>query len=200
MPAAFFPVLPRPPGHVTFIVMRRLSCILLLLACIILMRSTPLFSEQHEAEVAASPQEPWGDFTVGGETEKHPWWVNVLLWAPNRIMDFIDIFRIDAGIGPAYGGVVRISKHGQAGYRAPSPASVRFGLFGRRAPYLVETSKEYGIGPGFVKSNDRRVCNGEIGAGLDLLIISGYAGICMEEVLDFAAGLFFIDTMKDDLR
>ncbi len=149
--------------------------------------------------VAASPKSPWGDFEVMEEHET-PWWAQALLWIPNRVLDLIDVFRVDAGIGPAAGGVIRITKYGQVGIRQVAPFSLRVGDFGREAPIMVERSNEFGIGPTFVNSRDRDVCTGEIGVGADVLIVGAYGGICVEELADFLAGLFFIDLMKDDLE
>ena len=154
-------------------------------------------------ETLVSPKSPWGDFAIDVE-EKHPdrqpWWAQVLLWVPNRVMDFIAIFRADVGVGPSFGGVLRVTKHGQAGYRSMSPLSVRVGTFGRHVPFMVENSNEFGIGPGYISSDDRQVCPGEIGLGADLFIIGAYGGVCVEEFFDFAAGLFFIDVLGDDLK
>ena len=148
--------------------------------------STLMAQEDGASSVQASPKRPWG--------------VHILLWPSNRLMDFVDIFRVDFGVGPSYGAVVRISKYGQLGYRAMAPTSVRMGDFGRKAPFIVESSNEYGVGPRFVNSKDRKVCPGEFGAGVDVLIAGGYGAICVEEFFDFAAGLFFIDVMDDDAK
>jgi hypothetical protein len=113
-------------------------------------------------------------------------------------MDLIDVFRIDLGIGPTIGGVARFSKYGQIGYRHMYPFSFRAGDFGRKTPFLLETEYEQGVGDSFRQSPDRTVCNTEIGLGIDLGI-GGYAGICAEEVLDFFAGLIFIDLEADDI-
>lgn len=152
------------------------------------------------SSVAVSPQEPWPDFKPGEPppAESSPWWEQALLWVPNRIADFIDIFRVDLGVGPAVGGVVRVTKYGQLGYRMMMPASFRGGLFGRKVPVLVESSNEFGVGPLYVNSSDREVCTGELGLGLDVLVLGGYGGICVEEVADFVAGLFLIDLRDDD--
>jgi hypothetical protein len=175
-----------------------------LLLLLVLVTAPLLLSYAHadeEKKVRTSPKSPWGEFTVVQEKERvDPWYVQVLFWIPNRMMDFIDIFRVDVGIGPSYGAVVRLSKYGQFGYRNPDPTSVRLGAFGRHQPFLIERSTEFGIGPGFVDSKERKVCPGEVGLGADLLIGGAYAGICIEEVVDFAAGLFFIDIMNDDAQ
>lgn len=152
-----------------------------------------------EEYVSTSPKAPWGEF---GPTEKNqgtPWWTAVLLWVPNRILDLIDVFHVDVGVGPAVGGVVRVTEFGQAGYRQFAPFSLRVGNFGRRFPGIIERSNEIGIGPAFLQSPERDVCTGEIGAGADLLLVGGYGGICVEELADFLTGLVFIDIMDDDL-
>ena len=150
--------------------------------------------------IATSPNEPWPDFKPGDElpVASSPWWEQALLWIPNRVADLIDIFRVDLGVGPAVGGVVRVTKYGQVGYRMMMPVSVRGGLFGREVPVLVESSNEFGVGPLYVNSADRKVCTGELGLGLDIFLIGGYGGICVEEVADFFAGIFFLDLRDDD--
>ncbi len=157
--------------------------------------------EEDETEVATSPKSAWGDFTIEEVDESEsPLWSQILLWFPNRFLDLWDVFRVDLGVGPAVGGVIRLSKPAQLGYRTVAPFSFRVGDFGRRMPFLVETSNEFGIGPAYVNSKDRKVCKGEIGAGLDVFLVSGYAGFCAEELADFVAGIFFLDVMDDDYR
>jgi hypothetical protein len=149
-----------------------------------------------------SPLEPWSGPVPASasslESRSAPWWEQALLWIPNRVADFLDIFRLDIGAGPAIGGVVRVTRFGQVGYRMMLPVSVRAGLFGREVPVLVEHSNEFGIGPLYVASADRKVCAAEVGAGFDLFIVGGYGGICFEEVADFLVGLLFLDLRHDD--
>lgn len=149
--------------------------------------------------VPASPKEPWSDFKPIQENEGTPWWAEALLWIPNRALDFIDIFRVDVGVGPAAGGVVRFTEYGQAGFRTMMPASVRVGDFGRELPVRVETSNEIGVSPAFKQSKDRDVCPGEVGVGADLFLVGAYGGVCLDEVIDFVAGIFFLDPKDDDI-
>jgi len=146
-----------------------------------------------------SPKQPWGDLNATQDNGGSPWWADVILWIPNRILDFIDVFRVDVGVGPAAGGVVRVTEYGQLGYRQMMPFSVRVGDFGRQFPAMIEQSNEIGAGPTFLQSRDRSVCSGEVGLGADLFIVGGYAGICVDELADFLAGLVFIDLKDDDL-
>ena len=158
------------------------------------------FPDEGGIEVDASPKQGWEDFPAEGkEDDDKPWWAAVLLWVPNRVLDFIDIFRIDVGVGPAVGGVVRITDQAQFGYRRMYPTSIRVGDMGRRLPILVETSKEKGASPHYERSKDREVCKGEVGLGADVLIVGAYGGICFDELADFLTGLFFIDIKDDDI-
>ena len=122
-----------------------------------------------------------------------------LLYLPNRLLDLLDIFRFDVGVGPGFGAVVRVTKWGQAGYRDLEPASLRLGLRGRRLPVFVERSAEFGIGPTFLSSADREVSPVEVGAGADLLLVGVYAGVCIDEVLDFLGGIVGFDMKDDDI-
>jgi hypothetical protein len=79
------------------------------------------------------------------------------------------------------------------------PTSYRIGDFGRQAPFLAESSSEYGVGPLYVDSEDRSVCPAEVGIGADVLIAGAYGGVCFDELLDFVAGFFLVDLKHDDL-
>lgn len=124
----------------------------------------------------------------------------LLYYIPNRIIDFIDIWRVDVGVGVSYGAVIRASRYAQAGYRGFAPRSVRFGLRGRRSPIFVERYPEYGVSPGFVNTGARVPTPFEVGVGADLLAVGAYAGISLDELGDFLAGIFFFDPKGDDLR
>lgn len=125
-------------------------------------------------------------------------WQKVLFYLPNRVVDLLDIFRVDVGVGPANGAVLRLTDYGQAGGRFMSPGSLRVGLFGRNWPVHLEEGDEYGIGPGFVRSRDRKTGKFEVGLGGDLLIAGAYAGLRFDEVLDFVTGLVGYDLLDDD--
>ncbi len=124
----------------------------------------------------------------------------VLYYIPNRILDLIDIFRIDLGIGVSYGAVVRLTRFGQVGYRGFAPRSFRIGIRGRRSPIFLERYPEYGIGPNFKNTGARLPSMYEVGAGADALLVGAYAGISLDELVDFLGGLVFIDFKNDDLN
>jgi hypothetical protein len=151
--------------------------------------------------VSSSPKNPWSDFEVVEEPVENSSPLRAtLLWLPNRVLDLLDIFRVDVGLGPAYGGVIRITKYAQAGYREMNPASFRVGLMGRQAPVMIERTNEIGISPAFGGSPKRDICKGEIGIGLDVIAAGAYAGICVDEFVDFVGGIFTADIKDDDLQ
>jgi len=124
----------------------------------------------------------------------------VLSYIPNRILDLIDIFRFDLGIGVSYGAVVRLTRYGQVGYRGFAPRSFRIGLRGRRSPIFIERYPEYGFGPGFNNTGARLPSKYEIGVGADAILLGAYGGISLDELLDFVGGLVLIDFKRDDLN
>jgi len=193
--------MPHPPqakrGSHAPLIVGLLWALLLLLPPCALAQPRPRPSSQPPA---VSPKPAWGDFEIVEEPAPRPLFDRILLWFPNRVLDALDVFRLDVGVGPSFGGVVRASKYVQAGYRSMSPASVRVGLFGRKAPAMIEHSSEFGVSPMYVDSSDRTVCKGEIGLGADLFLVGGYAGICVDELVDFVGGVFTLDMKDDDLR
>ena len=135
-----------------------------------------------------------------GGTESDSFLLKAVLYLPNRVLDLLDIFRLDVGIGPSTGGVVRVTKWGQAGLRFFAPASLRVGLRGRRSPVFLERTSELGVGPLFAGSPQRKTTPLEVGAGIDLFLIGAYAGISLDSAGDFVAGLLGFDPAEDDLR
>ena len=163
------------------------------------------YSEYNKSRKVTKPQPQQAKKNSCGQSKICPWAKHnaealraIALYIPHRIVDFIDIFRVDVGVGPAAGAVLRISKVGQMGYRGFYPGSVRLGLRGRDWPVFVESHDEYGIGPVFEESPDRKVTDGEIGVGADLFLAGAYVGISLDEFVDFILGIFTIDPSGDD--
>jgi len=156
-------------------------------------------SSAADTNVDASPKPGWGDFAVVQEDVSPSWWRVALLWPVNRVLDLVDVVRVDVGAGIAWGGMVRVTKSGQAAYRRMYPLSIRVGLFGRQMPLIIESEDEIGFGSSLNVDEDRNVCQFELGVGADLLL-GGYGGICFDEVPDLIAGFFFFDLSGDDRR
>lgn len=156
-------------------------------------------SPGYQDLVPASPKEAWRDLSTVEVNDGTPWWAEVLLYIPNRVLDLIDVFRVDVGVGASVGAVVRVTEYAQVGYRQMLPVSLRVGDFGRQFPVVVESSNEIGISPAFKQSSDRDICTAELGLGLDVLILGGYGGVCLDELADFIGGIFLVDFKGDDL-
>ncbi|MCB0330472.1 MAG: hypothetical protein KDD70_12435 [Bdellovibrionales bacterium] len=160
---------------------------------------TVSLADIDESEIV-SPKEGWGELDIEEEEEEPlPFFVELLLWPVNRVLDLVDVVRIDVGAGTSYGGVLRITRQGSLGYRSVAPGSLRIGSFGRKPPILFEEEDEKGAGVNYKFSSDREVCDTEIGVGIDLFL-AGYIGICAEGIVDFLGGIIFLDPDDDDIR
>lgn len=163
----------------------------------LLLAAMPLRAQDFEID--ASPKDGLDESVLTNMNEDSGSVISrILLYIPNRILDAIDIVRVDLGIGGAAGGVVRMTSWGQMGYRYIDPGTLRVGLFGRTLPIMIEEQSEYGFGPDFHVSFPREVCDGEIGIGVDAAA-GAYVGICLDEAADFLAGLFLVDLKHDDI-
>jgi hypothetical protein len=149
--------------------------------------------------VPTSPKEAWRDLESVQINDGTPWWTELIYYIPNRVLDLIDVFRFDLGIGGSLGGVIRVTKYAQVGYRQMIPASFRVGDFGRDFPVLIESSNELGLSPAFKQSADRDVGSAELGLGADLVLVGAYGGIRLDELVDLLGGIFLIDIKDDDL-
>jgi hypothetical protein len=159
---------------------------------------SPQVHAQDERDVAVSPKAPWGNFDLVVEEEPH-WSRTALLWLPNRILDFVDIFRVDVGVGNSWGASVKATEYVQLGYREMNPRSYRIGAFGRMEPFISESGYEGGISTFYRNTDGRPPCASEFGAGLDILFIGAHLGLCSAELVDFVAGIATFDTAEDDL-
>lgn len=163
-----------------------------------------LLGEEYEEHSKPGPHsrqggvESDGEIEIEMELERSLPYV-IAMYLPNRVLDVWDIFRIDVGIGPSFGAIVRITRYFPIGYRAVTPASVRIGMHGRRAPIFMESSSEFGIGPVFVASEHRDITPVEVGAGVDLFVAGAYVGFSFDELADFLLGIFGVDFKEDDL-
>lgn len=150
------------------------------------------------AAPSESPYRPWPSdmFEKLGLIEKNK--KSKRNWFQRRAYDFIDTFRLDAGIGLAAGFEVSPTEYLQLGYRKFNPASFRIGNFGRRKPYMKERKNQKGFSLHYEESPERIPCDLELGVGVDLIIPGAYASVCPVEILDFFFGIFGYDMLEDD--
>jgi hypothetical protein len=130
----------------------------------------------------------------------------LILWAPNRVLDVFDIVRVRLRAGFGFGLGVRATKYLDA--YAGSYTTVYAGLPGprcRRIPKspvglesyngakasVIDLTVDGGIGPGYSPT--------EFGGGFQLILLGIDIGVDPFEIIDFAGGIILWDPRKDDL-
>jgi len=122
----------------------------------------------------------------------------VLLYVPNRVGDFLDVWRCNVGFGLGLGANIRPTKGLQFGLAAYD--SVRVGLRGRRWPFWHEWSLEGGFDGLYVEGGETERGFHEFGGTVHLGVIGLDAAIDIEEALDFGFGFFLSDPACDDFQ
>ncbi len=139
-------------------------------------------------------------------SEGHSLGHKLIMYLPNRLLDFVDIARLRLRVGPGAAAGVRATKVAQA--YVGTYVSVFAGLPGprmRRIPKLpaglesyngidlslLEASTGGGIGPDYSPT--------EFGASAQLLLFGFDFGIDPVEILDALSGFVLIDLRDDDL-
>jgi len=120
----------------------------------------------------------------------------VAFYLPNRVFDFLDIWRFNAGIGLGAGINIRPTKSLQFGLAVYD--SVRFGLRGRRAPFWHEQSWEGGIDGMYYEGGETERGFYEFGGTIHFFLVGLDAAFDIEEILDFGCGIFLSDPADDD--
>lgn len=129
----------------------------------------------------------------------------ILLYLPNRVFDFTDIFRLRARVGPGfavgaratelvsiYAGTYATVFAGLPGPRMKTGVPIPIGMESHNGVTVsvADATADGGIGPEYSPS--------EIGAGFQLAIIGLDFGVDPLELVDFLAGIFLIDMQGDD--
>ncbi len=122
----------------------------------------------------------------------------IVFYVPNVILDFVDIFKLNIGIGPGFGIHAQATEPLQAGCLFYDV--FRIGLTGKRFDFWRhEDSMELGLCYAYYQKGDIKRNNSEIGGIVQLLILGAEASINLEEIGDFVSGIFFYDAKEDDL-
>ena len=155
------------------------------------------------ATVTASAGEPPANEPVAVETSEsrqggYAWLKTAALYLPNRVVDFIDVWRLNVGAGLGACVNLRPTKSLQIGFG--SYDSVRIGLRGRRFPLWHEWSLEGGFDGMYYELGEAERGFYEFGGTVHLLFIGLDAAVNIEEALDFGYGIFLADPANDDYR
>lgn len=149
----------------------------------------PMYAPAPAPQVAAAP--------YNGQSVGNSLLDMVLYYVPNRVLDAVDVFRLNIGIGCGFGFNIRATELAEIGYGQYS--TTRFGMKGRVMPVYDEKIDEAGIGfLGWVNGCLQRDPS-EVGADLHLGVIGAQAAVSLMEAVDFVAGFALIDLQCDDL-
>ena len=140
-----------------------------------------------------------------GVSLRPSWGKRILCYAPNRVLDFVDMFRARLRLGPGLAVNLRMTDYGAFYYGKYN--TVYVGLPGPRAPHRMRlpVGKESlnGIVLAGVDATDDTPHGPEYGAaeadvGVQLLVVGAEVGVDAVEFIDFLAGLVFLDPRDDD--
>ena len=128
--------------------------------------------------------------------------VTVLLYPVNRVLDILDIFRLNIGFGLGYGINVRATKVLQAGVE--NYETVRIGLgkesgiWSPRYGIVYTEAEPFTAGASLAYMGGRQRGMMEVGTTVHLGIIGADAAIDLAEIADFFLGFVLIDFKEDD--
>lgn len=138
----------------------------------------------------------------------HPTYIKYILFLPNRILDLLDVFRLNVGVGPGIGVNIRATRFAQAGIASYN--CVKVGIIGRQGWIYMEESREFGVsvlyiedskavGPliTFEDKTDRQLL--EVGGFIYAFFVGAEVAIRPKELADFFLGWGLIDFCEDDL-
>ena len=129
----------------------------------------------------------------------------ILWYMPNRVMDFLDIFRLRLRFGPGLAAHVRATDYGA--FYAGQYDAVYAGLPGPRYPHRVRSpvgrESLTGLVLAGVDATDDTLHGPEYGpsefnAGVHLWVVGVEVGIDPLEIWDFLAGWFMLGPIRDD--
>ena len=142
-----------------------------------------------------------------GEAEKGPGiFHRIIMYIPNRILDVIDIVRCRVRVGPGIAVGIRATEY--VDLFAGTYVSFYAGLPGPRCrkmpklPIGVESKTGAEVSVADVTTGfgvDPDYSDTEFGLGFQFFLVGADVGIDPWEIVDFAAGIFFLDPRKDDL-
>lgn len=130
----------------------------------------------------------------------------ILLYIPNRIFDVLDIVRIKAKVGPGFDVGIQITE--PVRLYAGGHTAIYLGLPGPRQERIIpipvgaeaKAGGALSVLDGMVKSNTGTDYSyTEIALESQLLLVGIDVGIDLVEIVDFFAGLVFLEIREDDL-
>jgi hypothetical protein len=173
----------------------------LAMALLVLLGAPPA-GRAEETDRAPNPEAPALEPTA---VTRSSWGKRLFFYAPNRVMDLLDIFRLRFRLGPGLAVQFRMTDYGA--FYVGKYDSVYVGLPGPRAPHRFRSpmgmESLHGIVLAGVDATDDTRHGPEYGAaetdvGVQFLLVGAEAGFDAIELVDFLGGLLFFDPRNDD--
>ena len=197
MPRTLQPDAARPPDGGSFRRRRRGALLALFVLCGAWVPGLAAEEASLSGPAVSAPVSP--------DSIRPSWGKRILWYAPNRVMDVLDIFRFRFRVGPGLAVNLRMTDYGAFYYGKYN--TVYVGLPGPRAPHRlrlpVGRESLNGVVLAGVDATDETPHGPEYGAaeadvGFQLLVVGGEAGLDAVEFIDFLAGWVFLDPRDDD--
>ncbi len=160
----------------------------------------PLLSAPLAARAEAGSESPAALTAAGPESlfNVHA----ILFYAPNRLLDLLDVVRLRVRLGPGYAGGLRATKFARV--FLGSYTGIYVGLPGPRGgalpswPAGLESRVGAGVSVADATLGGPHYGSAEIGGEFQAAFLGLNLGIAPLEVLDLAAGLLLTDLRDDD--
>lgn len=123
-------------------------------------------------------------------------WKAAAYYVPNRVLDLLDVFKLNVSVGPGSGFDVRLTRLFEVGFSEYDV--LRIGLNGRRFPVYREKLSEASLTLLGLTSGQRTRDGYEAGATLQFLVVGVEAAVNVRSILDFLAGIVLLDIEDDD--
>ena len=161
-------------------------------------------SEERIDQIEKSEKEEQksGEDKKAEKKEEDSLTVSILKYPVNRVLDVIDVFRLNLAVGPGIGLNIRPTKFAQVGLETYVSARAGLGkngslIFKRYGlAYLESEVLTMGVGPFYTGGKQRGYT--EVGATAHLGIVGAEAALDLSEIADFFLGFAMVDFKDDD--
>ena len=164
-----------PAEEIDMRIVRRLPTTTALLATLL---ATPAQAQETPEQQSGSP------------------WKTAAYYVPNRLLDVVDVFKLNASGGLGTGADLRLTRLLEVGFSEYDV--VRVGLNGRRFPVYREKLSESSLSLLGITSGMMSRDPYEVGATLHFLVGGVEAGLNVRSLLDLLGGFFLLDLEDDD--
>lgn len=134
------------------------------------------------------------------EAKKRPFFIDLILYVPNRLFDLFDVVRAGVSVGLGLGVDLTATKYLNATLMTKASVGVGYQTL-RHLPIEAASYAMIGVGPVKAAADPGLAWHrspGDIRVELFLFFLGGHLAVEPFEVFDFAVGIIGFDPMQDD--